>query len=205
MAPQSTRNALVALAMMMVSMVLVSAASAAEFQADFVQKYEGMEIKGKFYTKNNKTRTDMEMMGQKMSMITRMDKNVSWNVQHDAGIYFEMPIPPESAQALQPDEELKKIAVKRKIGAETINGYACDKYEITYHDKGVGKMTQWFSRKLNFPIKIVYHGPQGVMTTEYYNIQSGGVKESLFNVPQGLQKMTMPAMGSGMGGMMPRQ
>jgi hypothetical protein len=133
-----------------------------------------------------------------------MDKNVTWNVQHDAGMYFEMPIPPESAHTLQPEEELKKIAVRKKIGSETINGYACDKYEIIYHDKNVGKMTQWFAKKLNFPIKIIYQGPQGVMSTEYYNIQSGRVKESLFEVPQGFQKMSMPAMGSGMGGMMPK-
>lgn len=202
MTPRLTRNVFAAMTVLTVSMVLVLTVSAAEFQADFVQKHEGMEIKGKFYTKNNKTRTDMDMMGQKMSMITRMDKNVTWNIQREAGLYFEMPIPPESAQALQPDEELKKIAVKKKIGSETINGYVCDKYEITYHDKNMGKMTQWFSRKLNFPIKIVYHGPQGVMTTEYYNIQSGHVKESLFEVPQGLRKMSMPA---GMGGMMPKQ
>ena len=181
------------------------AAIAAEFQADFIQKYQGMEIKGKFYIKGNKTRTDMDMMGQKTSMITRMDKNVTWNVQHGAMMYLEMPIPPENAQALQPDEELKKIAVKKKIGSETINGYKCDKYEIIYHDKSMGKMTQWISRKLNFPIKIIYNGPQGVMSTEYNNIQSSNVKESLFEVPQGFQKMSMPAMGSGMGGMMPKQ
>ncbi|MBW1694323.1 MAG: DUF4412 domain-containing protein [Deltaproteobacteria bacterium] len=69
----------------------------------------------------------------------------------------------------------------------------------------MGKMTQWISRKLNFPIKIIYHSPQGVMSTEYNNIQSSNVKESLFEVPQGFQKMSMPAMGSGMGGMMPKQ
>lgn len=204
MTPRLIRNAFTLLATMTVMTLLVLTASAAEFQADFIQKHEGMEMKGKFYIKSNKTRTDMDMMGQKTSMITRMDKNVTWNVQHDAGMYFEMPIPPESAQTLQPEEELEKIAVKKKIGSETINGYACDKYEIIYHDKSVGKMTQWFARKLNFPIKIIYQGPQGVMSTEYYNIQSGKVKESLFEVPQGFQKMSIPTMGSGMRGMMPK-
>lgn len=199
------RNAIVILATVIGLTIFTWAASAAEFQADFIQKHQGMEIKGKYYVKGNKTRTDMDMMGQKMSNIIRMDKNMQWNVQHDAMMYFEMPIPPESTQTLQPDEELKKIAVKKKIGSETINGYKCDKYEIIYHDKSMGKMTQWFSRKLDFPIKIIYHGPQGVMSTEYKNIQSGNVKESLFEVPQGFQKMSMPAMGSGMGGTMPKQ
>ena len=44
------------------------------------------------------------------------------------------------------------------------------------------------------------------MSTEYKNIQHGNVKDDLFEVPQGFQKMSMPAMGSGMGGgMMPKQ
>lgn len=176
--------------------------SASEFQADFIQKHESIEIKGKFYIKGNKMRTDMDMMGQHMSMITRMDKKVSWNVQHDAKMYFEMPIPPENDMILRPDEALAKIAVKKKIGSETVNGYACDKYEIVYKDKSKGKIEQWVARKLNFPIKIIYHGPAGVMTTEYYNIQSGSVDSGLFEVPPGFQKMTMPTMGSGMGGMM---
>ena len=205
MVSKSIRNPLVALTTVAVSIIFVLTASAAEFQADFIQKHEGVEITGKFYIKGDKTRTDMDMMGQKMSMINRMDKNVTWNVQPGAGMYFEMPIPPESALALQPDEELKKVAVKKKLGSETINGYACDKYEIIYHDKSVGKMTQWFSKKLNFPIKIVFQSPQGTMSTEYKNIQHGNVKDDLFEVPQGFQKMSVPAMGSGMGGMMPKQ
>ena len=204
MKPRFKKDAIIALTGVMISLILAWTASAAEFQADFIQKHQGMEIKGKYYVKGNKTRMDMDMMGQKMSNITRMDKNVTWNVQHSTMMYIEMPIPPESAQAIQPDEELKKIAVKKKIGSETINGYKCDKYEIIYHDKGMGSMIQWFSRKLNFPIKIIYHGPQGDMSTEYKNIQSGNVKESIFEVPQGFQKMSIPAMGPGMGGMMPK-
>ena len=204
MKPRFKKDAIIALTGVMISLILAWTASAAEFQADFIQKHQGMEIKGKYYVKGNKTRMDMDMMGQKMSNITRMDKNVTWNVQHSTMMYIEMPIPPASAQAIQPDEELKKIAVKKKIGSETINGYKCDKYEIIYHDKGMGSMIQWFSRKLNFPIKIIYHGPQGDMSTEYKNIQSGNVKESIFEVPQGFQKMSIPAMGPGMGGMMPK-
>ena len=199
------KNAIVALFVLMISVILAWTTSAAEFQADFIQKHQGMEIKGKYYVKGNKMRMDMDMMGQKTSMITRMDKNVTWNVQHGTMMYIEMPIPPESAQTLQPDEELKKIAVKKKIGSETVNGYRCDKYEIIYHDKRMGTMIQWFSRKLNFPIKIVYYGPQGETSTEYKNIQSGNVKDRIFEVPQGFQKMSMPAMGRGMGGMMPKQ
>ncbi|UCD91152.1 MAG: DUF4412 domain-containing protein [Desulfobacterales bacterium] len=205
MTPRFKKKSMVILTTVIGLSIFTLAAFAAEFQADLIQKHQGMEIKGKFYIKKNKTRMDMDMMGQKTSMITRMDKNVTWNVQHGAMMYLEMPIPQESAQTLQTDEELKKIAVKKKIGSETVNGYTCDKYEIIYHDKQRGKLIQWFSRKLNFPVKMIYHGPQGDMSIEYKNIQVGNVKDSLFEVPQGFQKMSMPAMGPGMGGMMPKQ
>jgi hypothetical protein len=205
MKPKATQNVTMALVAVVCLIVFVKTVFATEFQADFVQKQQGMEITGKFYVKEKKTRMDMNMMGQKTSMITRMDKKVVWNIQHDNMMYIEMPTSADMAKPLQFDEELKKIAVKKKIGSETVNGYKCDKYEIIYHDKNMGKMIQWFSRKLNFPIKIIYHGPQGNMSIEYKNIKMGGVKDGLFEVPPGFQKMSMPGMGAGMGGMMPNQ
>jgi hypothetical protein len=42
------------------------------------------------------------------------------------------------------------------------------------------------------------------MNIEYKNIKMGGVKDSLFEAPPGFQKMPMPGMGAGMGGMMPK-
>jgi outer membrane lipoprotein-sorting protein len=62
-------------------------------------------------------------------------------------------------------------------------------------------MTQWFSKKLNFPIKMEMDGPSGHVTTEYKNIKENGLSSSLFEIPAGYQKMPMPAMPS-MEGMM---
>ena len=199
------RNTTIVFVAMICLLAFSLVAPAAEFQADFIQKQQGMEIKGKFFVKGKKTRMDFDMMGQKSSVITRLDKKVIWNVQHGAGMYMEMPIIDSRPEAYISDEELKNIAVKKKIGSEKVNGYTCDKYEIVYHDKQKGKMTTWVSKKLNFPIKMVYDSPHGKMYTEYKNIKTGGVKNSFFDVPQGFQKMSIPAMGSGMGGTMPNQ
>ena len=188
------RKTTIVMAAMSCLLVFSLIASAAEFQADFVQKRQDMEIKGKFFVKGKKTRMDFDMMGQKTSVITRLDKKVMWNVQHGAGMYMEMPVLDSHPEAINFDEELKKVAVKKKIGAEKVNGYLCDKYEIIYHDKQKGKMTTWVSKKLNFPIKMVYDSPMGKMYTEYRNIKTGGVKNSFFEVLQGFQKMAMPAM-----------
>ena len=175
-------------------------ALAADFQAEMVQTTQGMEIKGKIYVKGNKSRVDMNMMGQQTQTISRLDKQTVWLVHPNQGFYMEMPVNPGSPELLRDDAELKKYASKKKVGTETVNGYKCDKYEITYHDASLGKMTTWISKKLNFPVKVIQKGPQGESTVEYRNIKTGNVPDSLFELPPGMQKMQMP----GMGGMMPQ-
>ncbi len=173
---------------------------AAEFTADLIQKRQGIEIKGKIYVKGEKMRMDMTMEGEKTSTITRIDKKSVWIIKHEDKMYMEMPSMVGTLQAGKVDEDLKKIADKKKVGTEKVNGYKCDKYLITYKDKSMGKMTQWISKKLNYPIKMVYHSSYGDMYTEYKNIKEGKVKDSVFEIPKGYEKMSMP----GIGGQMPR-
>jgi outer membrane lipoprotein-sorting protein len=52
----------------------------------------------------------------------------------------------------------------------------------------------WISEKLNFPIKTEMEGSSGSMSMEYKNIQEKKIPDSLFNVPAGYQKMSMPSM-----------
>ena len=163
---------------------------AAEFSADLIQKMGDEVKKGKFFVKGNKMRMEFE------EGITIMDLATGKTItlQPEEKMYIEMPAMGAMATAAESDKELAKIATKKKVGTEKINGYKCDKHLITYHDKAMGKMTQWYARKLNYPIKTVYHGPQGEMVTEYSNIKEGGVSDSLFEVPRGYQKMSIPGM-----------
>ena len=173
---------------------------AAEFTADLIQKRQGIEMKGKIYVKGEKMRMDMTMEGEKTSTITRIDKKIVWIIKHEDKMYMEMPSMVGTLHAGKVDEDLKKIADKKKVGTEKVNSYKCDKYLITYKDKSMGKMTQWISKKLNYPIKMVYHSSYGDMYTEYKNIKEGKVKDSVFEIPKGYEKMSMP----GIGGQMPR-
>ena len=163
---------------------------AAEFSADVIQKMGDEVKKGKFFVKGNKMRMEFEEGITIMDMAT--GKTIT--LQPEEKMYIEMPAMGSPATAADSDEELAKIATKKKIGTEKVNGYKCDKHLITYHDKAMGKMTQWYAKKLNYPIKTVYHGPQGEMVTEYTNIKEGGVNDSVFEVPRGYRKMSMPGM-----------
>ncbi len=165
-------------------------AVAAEFSADVIKKMGDEVQKGKIFVKGNKMRMEFE------EGITIMDLATGKTItlQPEEKLYMELPGGGPMATAAQSDEELSKIATKKHVGTEKISGYKCDKYLITYRDKEMGKMTQWHSKKLNYPIKVFYRGPQGDMVVEYKNIKEGGVKDSLFKVPPGYQKMGLPSM-----------
>jgi outer membrane lipoprotein-sorting protein len=173
--------------------VFSSVALSAEFSADLIQKTAGMTTKGKVYIKGNKMRMEMETPAGKSINLMDIGTGLMQMLQPEQKMYFEMETP--EAGVVKTDEALDKIADKKHVGTEKVNGYKCDKYEIIYHDRSLGKMSQWFSKKLNYPIKIIYNGPQGEMVVEYKNIKQGKVDSSLFEIPPGYDKMTIPGMG----------
>lgn len=173
--------------------VFSSVALSAEFSADLIQKTAGMTTKGKVYIKGNKMRMEMETPAGKSINLMDIGTGLMQMLQPEQKMYFEMETP--EAGVVKTDEALDKIADKKHVGTEKVNGYKCDKYEIIYHDRSLGKMSQWFSKKLNYPIKIIYNGPQGEMVVEYKNIKQGKVDSSLFEIPPGYEKMKIPGMG----------
>ncbi|MEA3560992.1 MAG: DUF4412 domain-containing protein [Candidatus Omnitrophota bacterium] len=174
---------------------------AAEFSADLIQDGFGQTTKGKVYIKGSKVRMEASREGEESIMISDPTKGTVYVLMPKDKTYLEM----SGAMAnikmnqIEADEELTRIADKKYLGTENINGYACDKYDIIYHDKSLGKAVQWHSKKLNFPIKMVYNNSYGSMTVEYKNIKEGKINSSLFEIPPDYQKMTMPGAGQGMG------
>jgi outer membrane lipoprotein-sorting protein len=174
-------------------------ASAAEFSADTVNKFGAMTKEGKIYVKGTKMRMEGAAAGQGITIVNG-DTGVVWVLQPGQKAYLEMKKGTQTAEPAQSDEhELAKIADKKFLGTETVNGYQCEKYLYTYHDKSLGTLTQWYSKTLGYPIKMIHSSPRGETSFEYRNIKEGGVADSLFQVPAGYTKMEMPAMPPGMG------
>ena len=173
--------------------MFINVASAAEFSADLIQKQGGVSTEGKVYIKGNKMRLEMQTpVGTSVNLMDT-DTGLMQILQPTQKMYFEMQAP--ATGVVQTDEALAKIADKKHVGTEKVNGHKCDKYELIYHDRSLGKTTQWFSKKLNYPIKTVYNGPQGEMVMEYKNIKEGKLDGSLFKIPSGYHEMKMPGMG----------
>lgn len=181
--------------------ILSGAAAAAEFSADAITTVAGHVMRGKVYVKGNNMRQEITAGGMTTITILRPDKRVMWHLQPAQKTYMEM-AGSKMKGSYGPgwEKEIEKLAVRKSLGTEMMNGQLCDKAFYTYRDKTMGTMTLWVSKRLKFPVKMVGKSSQGSMTMEHKNIKETKLPNSLFEVPAGYKKMAMPTM-PGMSGM----
>ena len=168
--------------------------NAAEFSADMIQKSPMGNTNGKVFVKGENLRQEMNMGGQNQIMIFQKEKGVVWILMPGQRMYMEMAAGGEQNMAPPTPEEMEKIGDKKDLGEEKVNGYKCKKFRYTSKDPSVGTTTIWISKKLNFPIKTEMEGSSGPMSMEYKNIQEKELPDSLFKIPAGYQKISMPSM-----------
>ncbi len=172
---------------------LASIASAIEFSSDVVMTTKGHVTNSKMYIKDKKLR--METQGQPSYSIMRGDKNVVWMVMPSQKMYME--IKPDPSKGPKVEEKIKGEVSRKLIGSEKISGHPTQKYEVTVKSwDQTEKMYQWMATDIKFPIKTA--SIDGSWVTEYKNIKMGAQSDSLFEVPVGYSKRTMPAMPKGM-------
>jgi hypothetical protein len=168
--------------------------NAAEFSADMINTSPMGRIEGKMFFKEGNFRQEMMMGGQKQITIFRKDKNLVWVLMPAQMMYMEMQAGSRQNMTPVDPDQIDKLGEKEYLGKEKVNGYMCSKYRYTFHDKSSGTAIYWISDKLQFPIKMQTQGIPGSMSMEYRNIQEKTVPASLFNIPGGFQKMSMPMM-----------
>jgi hypothetical protein len=174
------------------SVVLAAAPKVYQFSADMVTATGGQTVSGKMIVNTDKMRMEMSAMGQSMITIVRRDKNVSWMLMPAQKMYMEMSLQKQN-------ESVNPFAAKADytytlVGAETVDGHPCKKYsfETTLEGK-VHKGFHWLATDLkDFPVK--WSDEEGTVVTELKNVKLGSSEDSLFELPAGYQKMTMPAM-----------
>jgi hypothetical protein len=169
--------------------LLSATASAFEFSADTISTHKGGdETKGKIYSKTDKFRMDMNSP-QEMSMITRLDKKVVWNIMPRQKTYMELPFNPRNKP--QVEEKFKGEMERKLVGSETIDGHPTKKYLVTYKvENEKHEVYQWLATDINFPVKT--SAVDGSWSQEFRNVKMGGQPDSLFEVPAGYTKIQMP-------------
>ncbi|RLJ21584.1 hypothetical protein DJ030_03830 [bacterium endosymbiont of Escarpia laminata] len=178
----------------------LNTAQAAEWTADFVKTDGQMRDVSKVYIKGDKRREEMTHRGQTESIVLfNPGSHQIITLMPSERMFMEIP--------MSPDQEMfskgpgSDLASGKPLGTEKISGYLCDKY---HQESAEGAVTVWVSRKLQYPIRIEVmdlDGGKSVMT--YENIQEKSLPDSLFSVPAGYNKFSIPGMPAGMP-MMPR-
>jgi hypothetical protein len=175
-------------------LILQSPGNAGDFSADMMMTSSMAIMKGKVFLKGGNFRQEMAMGGGQQITIFRKDKNLVWVLIPQQKMYMEMPGGDKQNMAPIDPAEIEKRGKKKYLGKEKINGYMCSKYQYTSNDGSIGPATYWIAEKLNFPVKIEMDGPSGHTIMEYRNIREKTVSSSLFTIPSGYQKVSMPMM-----------
>ena len=166
-----------------------------EFSATMVNSSAGQTITTKIYMKPNKFRTDTKMAGS--STIVRKDLNKVWTIMTSQKAYMEMPGTADAQSPHMAEEQVKGEVSRNKVASETIDGHPSTKYEVTAKVDGkVMQIYQWWATDINFPIKTA--AADGSWSMEYRDVKIDSQPDSLFEIPSGYKKMTIPGMPAGM-------
>jgi outer membrane lipoprotein-sorting protein len=169
---------------------------AKEMSVTVVSSSGGHTNQSKLYMKADKVRMENEMAGGSYSIVRRDLKKV-WMVMPPSKSYMEMDEGKKQDAAI-PEDKVKGEVSRKVIGSETIDGHPCTKYEVTVKvdDKTINTY-QWMATDINFPVKTA--AVDGSWSMEYKDIKLGSQPDSLFELPAGYQKMSMPSMPPGVG------
>lgn len=165
---------------------------AGEFSADMVVQTGGKKgetITTKIYIKDTKYRMEQEEDGKDIIILVDIEEMVTYILMPENKMYIEIASDDIKSLVNDPFQSAKKtesMGESELLGTETINGYKCNKYLLTR--KGTELITQWVSKKLEFPLKIATH-EGGKMTMELTNIDESPLDDALFKVPDDYMPM----------------
>jgi hypothetical protein len=162
-------------------------AYAEDFSANVVSHTKEGTFSGKIYVLNNRIR--MEMPGA--VTITRMDEMTAFILIPEQKIYMEQQIDPSlfvsTSGKLQGETERVFVADEMAGGRNT------KKYRVSYNSQaGNATVFQWIDPNMSMPVKTA--DVDGKWSMEFSNIVTGPQDGSLFDIPGGYAKFTMPNM-----------
>ena len=163
-------------------------AAAGEFTADFKQhtSWEDEDSRnqaGKIYYKDGASRMEFVRAGRPVEMfIMNPEKKKAWVLNAEDKTYMEIRFAEKPWQKTGKDREGLK---EKKLGRETVAGYACEKTAYSFEDEPGAQMTVWMSPKLGYPVKWEEKNEDGTSTFVLSKIREARLKDSLFVLPKG--------------------
>lgn len=183
----------------LVLVLIVGTAYAAEYSATMVTKSSEGTFKAKVFVKGNWHRHEQP----EAIILFDEETGKTYSIVPSEKIYIEMGEDEESEEnesILSSPKDLD-IAVGQtlsdedgkteRLPSETIGKYKCDVYRHTPKDQEFGPSTIWYSPKLETAVKAVSETPMGTITMEYIDIKEGPQDDNLFVIPEGYSKMNL--------------
>jgi hypothetical protein len=165
------------------------------FSADQVFKVGARTMMGKVHATNTAMRTESDADGKHFINIVRGDRKVVWTLLPDKKTYFEMALPSlPDASALARNGAEVPSAQRQNAGTERVGDYVCDKTLVVANSGGKSHaFTEWAAKELGgFVVKR--EAQDGSWSLEYRNVQLTSQDASLFEIPEGYQKMDLGGM-----------
>ncbi len=167
------------------------------------------------YISGLKMRIEGTTMGVKVIAIQRHDKGMIYQLMPDQKVCMEMAIPKPPAQPAgqEPAVTVTKTGETKKIGKYTCTGYdavvsgqtfrfwmtedvdlgteMADYWQTTTRGESP-KVGQGMTKVKGFPIRTEMPSPQGTIVLTVTTVKKQDIPDSMFEVPEGYQKMSMP-------------
>lgn len=191
---KAVRFPVLGLLLMITILTIASVASAAGYSADLVSTDKKGTHMSKIWVSYSLWSQRMEMPEHpNMVIIVRMDKKLIWNIDTQQKMYMEMSLRPGMSSSTIASGEKAPTEVERTfLLTETVEGHVADKYRMT-HLIDNNRVTHyiWLLKSNNlFPIKTQHDDT----ITVFKNLVFDEPPASMFEVPSGFQKMSMPMM-----------
>jgi hypothetical protein len=155
-----------------------------QYSVDVVTtRKSGTPLLIRMYVDGAKRRTEQETNNGGLVVILRGDVHMMYTVLVARKLYRVSSFDPKLIEPFDVTQLAQEIGVTReKVGTETINGEACDKYHYssdTGKEKGSTSGFVWISQSTHLPVK----SETAMATTVWQNLKVGPQEFSLFLPP----------------------
>jgi hypothetical protein len=163
-----------------------------------------MKSESEIWMKDKKMRAKTQVMGMNMNVVKSGDFIYQWPEGQTSGMKIPVTMRRRGGQSMDYVNKMADVRAKgKKIGAETVDGHACEIFEYNESSPERGattNQTYWLAKDLkDFPVKVVTENGGMKMSTLNHHVELGAkVPDSLLALPDGVNFQDMSEMMKGM-------
>jgi hypothetical protein len=170
--------------------VMAGNAAALDFSAERIVKNGKSVVTAHVNAKDDRWRFEFAQPQEGASIIiVRMDLRSSWLILSKRRQYLELPVADEHRLAVS--EAMEGELAREFVGAQMLNGYPTELFEVTVSENGETKQFyQWVTKVQRFPVKTV--SKQGTWSEEFRHLIFTEQSPFLFELPRRLDRANPP-------------